>query len=403
MTIISNTLTPNQLFDYLNENNINKFEAINILFSLIEECNAGETRANYVEIFDKMDLKSKKSFKFIENLLISDESPEVRIAAAKVIINTFPSEILNPLKWVIQNDNSVVVLRLLDNLIQSLNDQYNNTLRRELLKRYEEIASNYGVSLKEAEFLMDIGLNQGFYGDSHSNSLRNVIFRDNIIVIIKAKHIRAISLSSWSPASLPESIMNLEKLKYANLSCNELTILPKSMDLLTRLNYLDLGWNKFTSIPSFLAKVKLVKKIRLDLNHNEITSIPKWIRNLKSLNYLNLRDNKIQSIPDSIGYLKSMQYLDLRENQIEYIPDSIGLMSSLRVLWLNNNQITYIPNSIGSLKFLKVLDLGNNYIKEIPESLCKLKSLEYLNLRNNQIRELPHSIKSLKNLKKIRI
>ena len=403
MAIISKTLTPNQILDYLNKNNINKSEAINILFSLIEECNTGEMRAKFVEIFEKMDLKSKKSFNFIENLLISDETPEVRIAAAKVLINIFPANILNPLKWVIQNDNSVVVLRLLNKFIQNLNDPYNSTLRRELLKRYEEIASNYGVILKEAEFLMDMGLNQSFYKDSPSNSLRNVIYGDNIIAIIKKKHIRAISISSWRPASLPETINNLEKLKYLNLSCNELKILPKSMDLLTRLNYLDLGWNNFTSIPSFFAKVKIVKNLRLDLNHNEIKSIPDWINKLKSLNYLNLRDNKIQSIPNSIGYLKNLQYLDLRENQIQHIPDSIGLINSLRILWLNNNKIKSIPNSIGYLKFLKVLDLGNNEIQEIPESLCMLKSLEYLNLKNNQIKDIPHSINSLKNLKKLRI
>ncbi len=403
MAYISNRFTPKELYELINQNNMSKSEAINVLFSLIEESNPGEIRAKYVNMFENLALKNKKVFNFIENLLISDESQVVRATAAKVIVKLFPEDILDPLKWIIQNDNSAYVLTTINNLIRKIDNQYSDILNTEYSKRLEAIAINYGVILKEAEFLMDIGLNPGFHRDFDSISKPNVIYGDNILVIVKKNHIRAISLSNWKPESLPESISNLEKLKYLNLSCNELKILPTSIDELSRLKFLDLGWNKFQSIPSFLAKVKSVKNFRLDLDHNEIKSIPKWIDKLESLSYLNLRNNQIKEIPESIGYLNNLEYLDLRENQIELIPESIGLNTSLKVLWLNNNKIKYIPNSIGSLKLLEVLDLGNNSLQEIPEAISKLKSLEYLNLKNNQIKEIPESIKALDGLKSLKM
>jgi len=400
---ISSIFTPKELYEHINKNHISKFEAIHILFSLIEECNLGDTRVEYVNLFEKLSLKNKKVFNFIENLLISDESEAVRATAAKVIVKLFPEDIVDPLKWIIQNDNSSYVLTTINNLIRKIDNQYSDILNTEYLKRLEAIALNYGVILKEAEFLMDIGLNPGFHRNFDSNSKRNVIYGNNVLVITKKNHVRAISLSNWKPESLPESISNLEKLKYLNLSCNELKLLPTSIDELSQLKFLDLGWNKFQSIPSFLAKVKSVKNFRLDLDHNEIKSIPKWIDKLESLNYLNLRNNQIKEIPDSIGNLKNLEYLDLRENQIELIPESIGLNTSLKVIWLNNNKIKYIPKSIGSLKLLEVLDLGNNVIQEIPEEISKLKSLEYLNLKNNQIKEIQESIKALDGLKSFKV
>ena len=394
MAYINSRFTPKELDELIFKKDMSKSEAMNVLFSLIEGSNSGEIRANYINIFEKLSLKNKKVFDFIEHLLVSDESHVVRATAAEVIIKLFPEDSVAPLKWIIQNDNSSHVLITIKNLIKNLGNQYSNILNIEYSKRLEAISINFGVIPKEIGFLLDIGLNPDSFRDLDSVSKRNVIYGDSILVIIKNKHVRAISLSNWKPESLPESIKNLEKLKYLNLSCNELKILPTSVDELSQLKFLDLGWNKFQSIPGFLAKVKSVKNFRLDLDHNEIKSIPHWIDNLE-LHYLNLRDNQIKVIPDSIGNLKSLEYLDLRENQIELIPESIGLNVSLKVLWLSNNKIKNIPGSIGSLKLLEVLDLENNYIQEIPETLSELKSLYYLNVRNNPIEQLPESIKAL--------
>ncbi len=395
MAFISNTYTLKELQKLIRNNNMSKSEAANVLISLIEGSNSEQTRAKYVNVFENLSLKNKKVFDFLENLLISDESQIVRAVAAKVIVSLFPEEIVDPLKWIIQNDNSSHVLITINNLIKNLENHYRNILKIEYSKRLEAISVNFGVIPKEVGFLLDIGLNPDSFMDADSHSERKVIYGNNILVIIKNRRVKAISLSNWKPESLPESIKNLEKLKYLNLSCNELKILPTSIDELSRLKFLDLGWNRFQSIPGFLAKVKSVKNFRLDLDHNEIKSIPHWIDNLEALHYLNLRDNQIKIIPDSIGNLKSLEYLDLRDNQIELIPESIGSNSSLKVLWLSNNKIKRIPDSIGSLNLLEVLDLENNYIQKIPEKLSKLKSLYYLNVKNNPIEQLPESIKTL--------
>ena len=396
MAYIGKNITAKELEELVLEKNMSKSEAVNVLSSLIEGSNSGEIRAKYLRMFEKLSLSNKGVFTFIEHLLISDESHIVRATAAEVIINLFPEDGVVPLKWIIQNENSSHVLLTIQNLIKNTKNPYCEVLKKEYSKKLEAISVNLGVIPKEIEFLLEIGINPNAFRNGDLLSKRHVIYGDNLIVIIKDEQVRAISLSNWKPESLPESINNLEKLKYLNLSCNELKILPTSIDELSQLKFLDLGWNKFQSIPGFLAKVKSVKNFRLDLDHNEIKSIPHWIDNLEALHYLNLRGNQIKVIPDSIGNLKSLEYLDLRENAIEFIPESIGLNRSLKVLWLSNNKINHIPDSIGSLKLLEVLDLENNYILKIPETLSKLKSLFYLNVKNNQIKQIPESIKALK-------
>ena len=83
-------------------NNMSKSEAINVLTSLIEGSNPGEVRAKYLNMFEKLSLKNKKVFMFIEHLLVSDESQVVRATAAEVIMKLFPEDSVIPLKWMIQ-------------------------------------------------------------------------------------------------------------------------------------------------------------------------------------------------------------------------------------------------------------------------------------------------------------
>ena len=48
---------------------------------------------------DKIPLDDKKTFKFLENLLISDSSEKVRISAALILQNLYLDKALEPMKW----------------------------------------------------------------------------------------------------------------------------------------------------------------------------------------------------------------------------------------------------------------------------------------------------------------
>jgi Leucine-rich repeat (LRR) protein len=394
--VISKLLTPSNFLKFIQDRNLSSLEISNLLFSLIEESDNENLRANFVDFFNILGLKSTSIFHFLENLLISDEFPLVRATAAKVIIQNYPSEALNPLKWAIQKDDSIKFLNFLKILISQVKNEYLESLNNDFSKRIEQIAVNYCVNTEEAIFLMEIGLNIQVNKELRSNS--KIIYDDNIIYKVKDGHISALGISYWKSENLPNSIENLTKLKFLDLSYNYLKFLPESMINLSQLEYLDLSWNEFTEFPSFLASINN-RDLYLDLKYNQIKSIPIWIKKLSFLKSLNLRNNKIERIPYSIGSLKNLEYLDLRENNIESIPSCIESLTSLKQLRLGKNRITKIPTAIQYLKALEVLDLEYNNIQNIPESISNLSSLVSFNIKNNEIKQVPSAIKSLKRIK----
>lgn len=386
-------LALNEINEYIMANNLNKSEIIDFLSIIIDETRDNNLRAAYISLFDKLNVNDKKVFLFLEHLLISDESPIVRGASAKIMIKRYPDEMVLPLIYAIQKDKSFNVLNVIHQVILRADFKSKNILIEEFNKRVNKIASNFNIVPQEALFLMHMGFNEILYKDTLSSDNFNITYgNNNMMCAIRKKHIRAISISSWKHENLPKSIANLSRLTYLNLSCNDLSLLPKSMESLSRLRYLDLGWNNFIKIPSFLENFNSSKYLRLDLDHNEIEKIPKWIRKLRNIKYLNLKNNKIRKIPNSIGLLKSLEVLDLRENEIEIIPNSIGLLSSLKELLLSGNRIRKIPKTLSLLKSLEVLDLGSNYIEKVPKELKKLNSLRSLNLKNNKISNSSDSI-----------
>lgn len=388
-------LTPEKINNHLINNNITKLEAINLLISLIEGSEDANVRAKCVEALTKRELNNAKAFKSIESCLISDESPLVRAKAAEIIVLNFPEKGFSPLKWAIQNDNSYLVLKTLNRLIDGIRNHTMERLREEFFKRLEDISSTFKIIPKEeALIILDLGIDLNKVG---YNTQYYFIFGNNASCVIKNGHVQALSFSLKSHLSY--SVSYLSKLKSLDLSCNYLTILPDLFNFLSHLKHLDLSWNDFSSFPKELTKLKNQKILNLKMSHNEIKNIPEWIGTLKSLKYLDLSYNTIKTIPESIGLLNSLEELNLQGNNLQEIPPSLGLLTSLKRLWLSNNNIREIPDSIRGLALLQDLDLENNNIQELPESMQELNSLISLNLKGNGIQKVPESMSSLEKLK----
>lgn len=105
------TLTPESIYNYIIRGKLNKAEGVELLISIIQESEDAALRAEYIELFKKLDHKSETIFKILENSLISDENPFVRNAAANTIIGNYLKEGLNALKWTIQHEKSPLVLK----------------------------------------------------------------------------------------------------------------------------------------------------------------------------------------------------------------------------------------------------------------------------------------------------
>ena len=394
---MSETLTPEKIYDYVINKNMSKSEAIEFLGSLIESNEDEEIRVKFINLFEKLALNSFKAFKILENALLSDESPLVRAITTKIIFSCFQEIGLNPLRWIVKNETSSIVLKTIRELLKNYDNQNLEVLKIEFNDRLETIASYLGVVREEASFFMDFTTNINDSKKYRLNQLSEILEGDDAICALdKNRHVKSLSFSLQ--ASLPESIGSLSRLKNLDLSYNKLKILPNSFSKLSKLKSLDLSWNDFVSLPTALCNLNSFKLIKLEANHNDINNIPEWLQKFKHLKHLDLSHNNILDIPDSINSLKSLEYLDLSENNIKEFPESIYSLTSLKTLRLSYNKIKRIPRSIGAFSSLKTLWLNNNDVQEIPEPIGSLTLLENLNLEKNSIRKLPNSISSLKSL-----
>lgn len=113
-------------------------------------------------------------------------------------------------------------------------------------------------------------------------------------------------------------LVNVERL---SLRRNQLSSLPDSFINLKKLRYLDLNGNEFREIPPILYELPNLEI--LDLSQNKIKSLPhdvslgkRWNKNLK---ILSLKNNRIQTINDILPFtkLESLSVLDIEGN---YIP-----------------------------------------------------------------------------------
>lgn len=290
---------PTEIYQKVISSELSKVEAARKLLYLIEESIDESLRVKSIEIIKKLELKSEKIYRILEHSLISDESRSIRIEAAITIFNNFLDIGIESLKYVIQYDNSSMLLSLINDLIKNFDEQNNpkiEELSKTYSKRLKNISLMHGVVYEEVQFLIDMNIDIDKIKLYKLDFELDFLHKNNLTCVIKDKHIIAVNISLKD--SLPVSIGTLLELELLDLSCNNLTVLPDSLTRLHHLKTLDLSWN--------------------NLRH-----IPEQISQHKTLEFLNLSNNDIQKIPESISSLRSIVKLDLRNNSIQEIPKSI--------------------------------------------------------------------------------
>ena len=147
---------------------------------------------------------------------------------------------------------------------------------------------------------------------------------------------------------------DLEKVKYLDLSSNQLTELPKGLGKLTQLEELRLGKNQLTSLKGL---EKLTQLEQLSLGFNQLTEVPKELEKLTQLKDLNLEGNKLTNLK-GLEKLTQLTLLSLRENQLI---DVKGLenLTQLEELQLDDNQLTDVKG-LEKLTQLSIVTLEDN-------------------------------------------
>jgi len=316
---MKNFLSPDKIYSNVENGKFSKAIAAELLISLIEGSDNPTTRAESVDISEKLKIHDKKIFKILENSLLSDESPLVRKSAANFIGQIFLKKGLNTLIWVVQHDKSPLVLAVISDLNRRLNSARFESLSKEIDIYLSEIALSVGIVQNEAKFILDL----------------EAIFAQN-----ETDYELAL-----------EAYQFYKKLKDNKLGESWLTVRNKHIESLS-FNYYN--WKYLKEIPSMFSSISKLQDPMVYLNF---------------LGKLALKSKKILKVPDSIALLTNLKKLNLSRNNIKVFPKSILSLSYLKYLDISHNIISDIPVEIKNLNSLDVLRINHNPFRSIPNFL----------------------------------
>ncbi|XP_049410718.1 receptor-like protein 43 [Solanum stenotomum] len=196
-------------------------------------------------------------------------------------------------------------------------------------------------------------------------------------------------------SSFPQSFVNLTNLSTLDLSSNNITIDEGINITFPRLEFLLLSSCELKDFPHFLRNVKTIQY--LDISNNKICGqIPNWfsgslalsICNMSSLILLDLSQNYFSdSVPHCLGSMASLTVLDLRRNNFTgSLPPFCAQSTSLSTIVVNGNRFEGpVPVSLLNCNGLEILDVGNNAINDMyPAWLGILQELQVLILKSNK-------------------
>jgi len=187
--------------------------------------------------------------------------------------------------------------------------------------------------------------------------------------------------------------------KWANYHKLDYQTLPRNLKQLKNLEYLNLRNKKIIYLLSEVSFLKKLKKI--NLSTNSIAKLPESIGELRDLEHIDISHNQIEKLPETIVNLKNLTYFNLSSNLFNAIPRVIGQLMAIKTLDLSGNQITNFSKVMYSLKNLEELYFNENKLKQLPKNIAHLKKLKILELGANDIRNISKELYQLKNLKVI--
>ena len=420
-------LTPSKIHEEYFKNNLDKQSAAKLLISLIDNCESDKVRVESIQALEKIKIDDNKSFRFLENLLISDSSERVRNSAALILKNLYINRALEPMKWALIHEESpsclntihTTLIKIIKNMVENnqqiLYSEVKKIREREFRISLEQLSKVKSIEKLTNKELAEILINYftflllkkiywriKFKIENCKFIELDFIFKGLTEIPEPIKYLSSLKILIFrynQLTTLPEWIGNLFSLESLNLNVNNIKMLPETIDSLVSLKELLLWKNKLKALPKRIGCLSKLERINLRLN--QLETLPDTIGNLSSLRGLNLHDNKLHYLPETVGYLNSLETLNLSWNELRALPSTIGKLTVLKVLDLERNELTAIPEEIGSLKSLKVLNLSDNKLDIIPDTIGNLTSLQYLYLSRNKLNILPESLKYLTKLKEL--
>lgn len=310
-------LSPKNIFDQLQKNEISKSFAFDQLISFVENSDNEHIREEAIETLDRVGIFDNRLFKFLENILISDSNEKIRKAVLKFLEKRYLNKVIVPLKWALNHESNYENLII---IIKSLKKANSEESKKILFNKTKEIIHTRYIN--------------------KDKRIENRKFKEVLKKLLTTKKYELFSHKELCLILINfMTIVNLTKL-YPNVSyeINPENGLLFELDLSDYFEYevkgIPFGWkNNIKSISEIegLNYLKFLKKI--DLSNNLIEDI-KELANLKNITHLTLSKNNISNI-ENLEYLKKfkrLEYLDLRDNEIASKIQSNEFNPGIRVL-----------------------------------------------------------------------
>ncbi|MHA1273168.1 MAG: leucine-rich repeat domain-containing protein [Promethearchaeota archaeon] len=277
---------------------IDKGSYISLLVDLAENCDIDDIRLKCIEELAKIQEINDKFYYFLENLIVSDSSWQVRSIAINYVVKFFGERAYSLIKWALNNECDYnCIVSILEALISLNNDKSKKILQEELIK------------ITKKEFLFE------------DKNTTNKAFRKDIKNLLKNRNI-----NDFSHKELGDIIINFYtivalKRKFYSVYYELENALVKTLDL-SDIEFEVRGWkaefkNNIKSLKEITGLRNLKALKHLYLSNNQIKSL-KELEDLKNLTHLYIANNLIDDI-ENLDYLKkldNLKFLDISKNRI---------------------------------------------------------------------------------------
>ncbi|MEJ2250716.1 MAG: hypothetical protein P8Y70_02695 [Candidatus Lokiarchaeota archaeon] len=292
-------ISPSEIYNAFKFGYFNNQRACDLLLRIIDKSKDQQKRIESLQFLEKFNFINEKIYQALENLIISDPNPYIRMYCIKILSTTFIEKVINPIKWLIKYENDF--------------DSYINIIKILLRINSEE---SHLLIIKELNRIIK---RKYVDEDSYYNNRR---FKVSLKSILDEEDLFNLSINQ-----LAEILINYKGIQ-SLINKYERIFFEWYRGKVTKIDFSQLGRSNWTSwmyrysngiknlseIPEIFHFRKLES---LNLSNNQINSL-EGVENFKGITHLYLRNNHIENV-NCLKCLKNMpnlKYLDLRGNKV---------------------------------------------------------------------------------------